>query len=1024
MQTNEYANPDLYHEDVDEIDETSLWAPHFATGTAHYSYVLIGDQNAGKSTFLHALTNHESRNFMHLCNYFPMLYSKFINSRLINPHRKPIDEYPFLDTDLARASVLLSIDAFRFFCKEQGLPWALDNWSLAEDIRYVGLTFVEVGGDHLDRMMLFQAMQLAKRLDHEQRGASASIPASSSLVTAAWMSKLACMDVSVGDDETKRSSGFTEQKLPLTESEVERILYLDAPPSLPRRIFHAVLRRSIGLIRASPHSAYFVKLESLLEWDEAFLVEWLWARRTQLNAKLAAQPGSPQKIVKLGDEDSATVMPKRKERAPRHRQVATTEQTASDCGAQPDMPAVPACKLNQKALHTLLTRLCFVADVARDFGEPSDTELTKSTRYVTLLLTRAPLFCYPDQTDGVTMSSVSDIISSLWERILPTERSWNIGAPDSDVPKPPSRPRVYVDVSDLLTKTQRILASLDCTQLHNSCVDRFSRFRETVLNPSEDILSENVPHQDMQGDKGADSSSSVANTFCSQVSHLIRTHGAESKDGIVAPLDLCLPFVLQVALLCLGAESLRIADAHYADHVVVPFSYLSTATFDGTPSTAHDILHALQLRRAEERGPQTHAVGTALDPLPSAVIDTLRSLLIMQLKLINDTQVAGSIPLDKVATAILQCFLQTSERFQEDGSWQPYLQAEHFCRFLVSGHDGHSHGGSSTHDDSSHEHGPHEEPWCDKDHDSGTVDAESEDVDDEHDPWNQAANENELIEADMSTVTELVMLRMFPTVAAALVRGYAALLHCHANFSNLRIAFVSRRTREAYAWQPFLFDRKPRQVACDFGSAFAESHAHESSLARVFESTDGKSEVEAPPIAIRFPFLPQALSERYALADTSLNTDSWIVLEDQIEGKHVVTIPVDEELPSPSPAERLLQGRIQSKWDQLCEKSASTRQAMLFIWACEELYLLQRQQNLPDAGNVHDWTVGTSELKPVVLELESKEGSQYALQRLNAQRVSLPNEAELSLDGLLHRIQEAGVHMTIFYECGDITHVE
>ena len=50
-----YRHADLYDEEVPEVDlETVIAAPQLGATTAARSFVLLGDQNAGKSTMLHS----------------------------------------------------------------------------------------------------------------------------------------------------------------------------------------------------------------------------------------------------------------------------------------------------------------------------------------------------------------------------------------------------------------------------------------------------------------------------------------------------------------------------------------------------------------------------------------------------------------------------------------------------------------------------------------------------------------------------------------------------------------------------------------------------------------------------------------------------------------------------------------------------------------------------------------------------------------------------------------------------------
>lgn len=85
IQQSSFQNLDVYHEEVDEVDVVSLWAPKYASDTETVSYVLVGDQNAGKSTFCHAFTHSDDSNFMLLCSHLHMLQSRFTNMRMVKP---------------------------------------------------------------------------------------------------------------------------------------------------------------------------------------------------------------------------------------------------------------------------------------------------------------------------------------------------------------------------------------------------------------------------------------------------------------------------------------------------------------------------------------------------------------------------------------------------------------------------------------------------------------------------------------------------------------------------------------------------------------------------------------------------------------------------------------------------------------------------------------------------------------------------------------------------------------------------
>jgi hypothetical protein len=153
-------HPDLYQEDVLEID--SPLATVNAAGVQSFRFLLMGDQNAGKSTFLHSFTNEEDAHFIELASLLPMLHSSFSNARYLDPKSTSLhmagtpaylcipwarsnrtdgestatctseasavlaapfamDELPFLDTDLGSAALLVTRENFEFFLFECNL---------------------------------------------------------------------------------------------------------------------------------------------------------------------------------------------------------------------------------------------------------------------------------------------------------------------------------------------------------------------------------------------------------------------------------------------------------------------------------------------------------------------------------------------------------------------------------------------------------------------------------------------------------------------------------------------------------------------------------------------------------------------------------------------------------------------------------------------------------------------------------------------------------------------------------------
>ncbi|CAJ1407954.1 unnamed protein product [Effrenium voratum] len=163
-----FRHPDLYDEEVPEVDlETVIAFPELGAECGLCSFLLLGDQNAGKSTMLHSFCRSGDLGFMQLCSLLPILASSFVNTRMV-PDRlldpnAPLsavrDELPYMDTDIARGLVMLSLESFGFFCQEFGL-WTGEELpsflSFGPEVRFVALHFTELGGDHLDRLLQFQ----------------------------------------------------------------------------------------------------------------------------------------------------------------------------------------------------------------------------------------------------------------------------------------------------------------------------------------------------------------------------------------------------------------------------------------------------------------------------------------------------------------------------------------------------------------------------------------------------------------------------------------------------------------------------------------------------------------------------------------------------------------------------------------------------------------------------------------------------------------------------------------------------
>ena len=144
IQRASFTHPDLHDELVEEIVPlSSPFSSVCARGSSAFTFLLLGDQNAGKSTFLHAFSHAGDATWLEIGSYLPIISASFVNASLCTDSATPpMDEPPFLDTDIGkplgstrhsllntrtqltthdsrltagRASLLLTLEDFAFF---------------------------------------------------------------------------------------------------------------------------------------------------------------------------------------------------------------------------------------------------------------------------------------------------------------------------------------------------------------------------------------------------------------------------------------------------------------------------------------------------------------------------------------------------------------------------------------------------------------------------------------------------------------------------------------------------------------------------------------------------------------------------------------------------------------------------------------------------------------------------------------------------------------------------------------------
>ena len=86
VQRSAFRHPDMHDEFVEEpLSKVSPFTAvmPFTSDVIAFRFLLLGDQNSGKSTFLHAFTHAADESWLELVSILPILSSTFLNAQLL-----------------------------------------------------------------------------------------------------------------------------------------------------------------------------------------------------------------------------------------------------------------------------------------------------------------------------------------------------------------------------------------------------------------------------------------------------------------------------------------------------------------------------------------------------------------------------------------------------------------------------------------------------------------------------------------------------------------------------------------------------------------------------------------------------------------------------------------------------------------------------------------------------------------------------------------------------------------------------
>ena len=90
IQRAAFTHPDLHDDLVEElVPLSSPFSSMCVRGSSAFTFLLLGDQNAGKSTFLHAFSHTGDATWLEIGSYLPIISASFVNASLSTDSAAP-----------------------------------------------------------------------------------------------------------------------------------------------------------------------------------------------------------------------------------------------------------------------------------------------------------------------------------------------------------------------------------------------------------------------------------------------------------------------------------------------------------------------------------------------------------------------------------------------------------------------------------------------------------------------------------------------------------------------------------------------------------------------------------------------------------------------------------------------------------------------------------------------------------------------------------------------------------------------